>query len=291
MTDEIISKVGEGAGLSRRTVMKGAAWSVPVVMVATAAPAMASSPGFVDFLGTACKYPGNSNKDYPKAYKFDMVSNNSQPFPVLIVVKAFSVSGANLQGKQYLDIVPAQGSTTCAPTCTPDLTGAMEDLGQLPAVLCVPANGTVYWQAITGRFGDSANSQVTITFDVYRADGAGACVPVVTADTSSSSPATPPCADILPTLTAVDPTSGSAAGSTLVTITGTNFSGWDTVSVFFGAAGDAAAAATSVTVVNGTTITCVSPARPAGVYPITVLVQTNEGFSYSVSLPNAYTFS
>ena len=33
------------AGISRRTIAKGAAWAVPVVAVAAAAPAMAASGG------------------------------------------------------------------------------------------------------------------------------------------------------------------------------------------------------------------------------------------------------
>lgn len=47
------------SAVSRRTVVKGAAWSVPVVMVAAAAPALAASPTerapiyFTDF-GTGC---------------------------------------------------------------------------------------------------------------------------------------------------------------------------------------------------------------------------------------------
>ena len=32
------------SGISRRTVVKGTAWAVPAVVVATAAPAMAASP-------------------------------------------------------------------------------------------------------------------------------------------------------------------------------------------------------------------------------------------------------
>lgn len=48
-------------GISRRTLVKGTAWAVPAVAVASAAPAMAAS-GTVTFenLSSACKLPGAS---------------------------------------------------------------------------------------------------------------------------------------------------------------------------------------------------------------------------------------
>lgn len=67
-------------GVSRRTLAKGAAWSVPAVAVAAAAPAYAKSgpAATLEYVG-ACKFPGNScaraNKGY--AFAFD-VTNTSQ---------------------------------------------------------------------------------------------------------------------------------------------------------------------------------------------------------------------
>ena len=58
-----------------------------------------------------------------------------------------------------------------------------------------------------------------------------------------------------PTVTSLSPTSGSTAGGTLVTITGTGFTG--ATAVDFGAT-----AATNLTVVNDTSITADSPAGP-----------------------------
>lgn len=45
----------------RRTVAKGIAWTVPVVAVATAAPAFAASCETFTFGGGSCKCPGNSS--------------------------------------------------------------------------------------------------------------------------------------------------------------------------------------------------------------------------------------
>ena len=63
-------------------------------------------------------------------------------------------------------------------------------------------------------------------------------------------------AAVAPTVTGLSPTTGPQAGGTLVTITGTSFTG--ATAVDFGAN-----AATNVTVVNDTTITADSPAGTA----------------------------
>ena len=68
-----------------------------------------------------------------------------------------------------------------------------------------------------------------------------------------------------PTITTITPGTGTSLGGTTVTITGTNFVG--TPSVKFGTA-----SATSVTLVNGTTITAVSPAGTPGPTAISVIV-------------------
>ncbi|MGE3076519.1 MAG: IPT/TIG domain-containing protein [Dehalococcoidia bacterium] len=80
-----------------------------------------------------------------------------------------------------------------------------------------------------------------------------------------------------PTVTSVSPTTGSPAGGTLVTITGTNFTG--ATSVTFGGT-----AATSYTVVNSTTISAVTPAHTAGT--VDVIVTTPTGLSANTSADN-----
>ena len=66
-----------------------------------------------------------------------------------------------------------------------------------------------------------------------------------------------------PTVSSVSPNSGSTAGGTAVTITGTNFASGATVT--FGAA-----AATNVVVVSSTSITATTPAGTAGAVTVTV---------------------
>jgi len=82
-----------------------------------------------------------------------------------------------------------------------------------------------------------------------------------------------------PTLTGVNPVTGSIAGGTSVTLTGTNFLGPCTVD-FGGAAG------TAVAVLSSTTITVTTPAHAAG--PVTVTVNCGGG---GASLPGGFTFN
>ncbi len=71
-----------------------------------------------------------------------------------------------------------------------------------------------------------------------------------------------------PTVTGISPNSGSTAGGTSVTITGTGFTGATGVTL-------GGAAATAVTVVGATSITCTTPAGSAG--PASVVVTTPGG--------------
>jgi hypothetical protein len=82
-----------------------------------------------------------------------------------------------------------------------------------------------------------------------------------------------------PTITGIAPTSGSDAGGTAVTITGTGFLAGATVK--FGGT-----AATNVSVVSATSITATTPAHASGAVDVVV---TNTD-SKSATLPQAFTF-
>ena len=78
----------------------------------------------------------------------------------------------------------------------------------------------------------------------------------------------------MPTVGAVSPSTGPAAGGTSVTITGTHLYG--ATGVKFGLT-----AATSVVVVSDTQITCTAPAHAVGVVDVTVV--TPAGTSLDVT--------
>ncbi len=83
-----------------------------------------------------------------------------------------------------------------------------------------------------------------------------------------------------PTVTSINPTTGVTTGGTAVTITGTGFLSEATVKV-------GGTAATSVTVVNATTITATTPAHAAGAASVVVTNTDNK----SGTLTNGYTFT
>ena len=83
-----------------------------------------------------------------------------------------------------------------------------------------------------------------------------------------------------PTVTMVGPNSGSTAGGTPVSLTGTNFTGATAVS--FGGT-----AATNFVVNSATSITATSPARAAGAVNVTV---TTSGGTSATSAANTYTY-
>ncbi len=82
-----------------------------------------------------------------------------------------------------------------------------------------------------------------------------------------------------PTVTAVNPASGSTAGGTAVTVTGTAFVAGATVT--FGGI-----AASLVSVLSASSLTCLTPAHAAGAVDVAV---TNPG-NQSGLLPAGYTY-
>jgi hypothetical protein len=168
------------SGISRRTVVKGAAWSVPAIAVAGAAPAMAVSGGLVSFTGQACKLPGNSTNNL-KSYRFDMVSVNplhGDYGDVIIVVTSFTFNGVQAQNVT----IDLTSGTECQTNCG--------DLGGLDQ-LCISDDSTITWQAIVGPYADSRNGEATITYDVYDAT---TCDLLLSDQQTTSGPLnTPPC--------------------------------------------------------------------------------------------------
>jgi large repetitive protein len=126
------------------------------------------------------------------------------------------------------------------------LGGTTIDIGQ---DIAVDGSGNAY---ITGYTGSADFPTTAGAFD--RSYGGGGWYDVF----AVRSPMLP-----LPLLTSISPASGSTAGGTSVTITGTGFNG--ATDVLFGAT-----AGTSLTVVSDTTITIISPAHTTGTVDVTV---------------------
>ncbi|WP_197081923.1 IPT/TIG domain-containing protein, partial [Silvibacterium bohemicum] len=149
----------------------------------------------------------------------------------------------------------------------------------------VTITGTNFATGATVKFGTAAATNVvvvsatTITATTP-AGSAGASTVTVTVNGQSGSLTGGFTYIGQPTVSSVSPNNGPTAGGTAVTITGTNFATGATVTI-------GGAAATSVVVVNSTTITATTPAGSAGASTVTV---TNVG-SQSGSLASGFTYS
>jgi len=93
------------SGVSRRTVVKGAAWAVPAITVASAVPAVASSGEFLTLTGSGCKQPGNSQSNY-KGYVFKLTASNTTSSPVTITITSVFLGANNLGPVTVLNLNP-----------------------------------------------------------------------------------------------------------------------------------------------------------------------------------------
>jgi uncharacterized protein (TIGR03382 family) len=167
----------------------------------------------------------------------------------------------------------------------PALTGIAPTHGPVQGGTLVTLTGTDFQPGASVRFGGVPAFAVTVTSPttataVTNANAAGAVdVQLVNPDTQSSTLARAFTYDAAPTLASLSPTSGTTAGGTTVTLTGTGFLAG--VAVLFGSD-----AATSVTVVSPTQLTAITPVRPVGVVSVTVRNLDNQ----SAELARAYRF-
>jgi phosphatidylserine/phosphatidylglycerophosphate/cardiolipin synthase-like enzyme len=194
----------------------------------------------------------------------------------------------------------ANGFTYNAPSApAPTVSTVSPTSGTTAGGTAVTITGTNFVSGATISFGGTTASNINVTNSttitaMTPAHAAGAVNVVVTnPDTQSGSLTngftyTTPSAPA-PTVSAVTPNSGTTAGGTAVTITGTNFVSGATVS--FGGA-----AAAGVNVTNPTTITATTPAHAAGAVNVVVINPDTQsgtltgGFTYTGAAPSLPTF-
>jgi len=160
----------------------------------------------------------------------------------------------------------AAGGTAVTLTGTGFLAGATVSLGGTPATGVTVVNST----SITAT--TPAHAAGTVSVVVTNSDTQSGTLTQGFTFTAVSNPT--------PTLTAISPASGTAAGGTAVTITGTGFLAGATVIM-------GGTPATGVTVVNSTSITAITPAHDAGT--VDVVVSNTE--QHAGTLPNGYTYT
>ena len=167
----------------------------------------------------------------------------------------------------------------------PTVSSVSPNSGSTAGGTAVTITGTNFAAGATVTFGRTAATNVVVVSGttITATTPAGSAGPVtvtVTVSGQSGSLANGFSYVLPPTVSSVSPNSGSTAGGTAVTITGTNFAAGATVT--FGGT-----AATNVAVVNSTTITATTPAGSAGAVTVAV---TNPG-TQSGSLANGFTYA
>jgi hypothetical protein len=166
----------------------------------------------------------------------------------------------------------------------PTVTSVSPNTGTTAGGTSVTITGTNFASGATVTFGSNAATNVVVVSGTQitattPAGSAGAVTVTVTnPGVPSGSLASGFTYVVVPTVGSVSPNSGTTAGGTAVTITGTNFASGATVT--FGSN-----AATNVVVVSGTQITATTPAGSAGAVTVTVTVNGQAG-----SLTNGFTY-
>ncbi|MCU0249425.1 MAG: IPT/TIG domain-containing protein [Vicinamibacterales bacterium] len=162
---------------------------------------------------------------------------------------------------------PTAGGTAVAISGANFSAGAAVTIGGVAATAVTFVSSTSI-QATTGAHAAGA-ADVTVTVDGRSSTLASAFTYVTL----------PP-----PTISGISPSSGSTAGGTTVTLTGTNFASGATLTI-------GGVAATGVTALSATSLRAVTGPRAAGVADVVVAVGTQSAtlaraFTYSVPAPN-----
>jgi hypothetical protein len=92
-------------GMSRRAMIAATAWTVPAIVIATSAPAMAASPG-VFVISSGCKHPGGSQNPFNKEYHFVLTIKNTTGANVTVTLLSALKSGIPANFSVGAGIVP-----------------------------------------------------------------------------------------------------------------------------------------------------------------------------------------
>ena len=196
----------------------------------------------------------------------------------MVVTNSDGQAGTLTSGYTYVVINPAPTVTSISPTS-----------GTTSGGTAVNISGTGFLSGATVSVGGTTATGVTVvnstTITATTAAHAAGAVSVVVTNTDGKSGTlttgyTYVVINPAPTVTSISPPSGTTAGGTAVSITGTGFLAGATVKL-------GGTAATGVTVVNSTTISATAPAHAAGA--VSVIVTNTD--SQSGTLAGGYTYT
>jgi hypothetical protein len=126
-----------GTQISRRTVARGVAWSAPIAVMATAAPAFATSPTppvIVSQCGVACKHPGSGQNDKAYHFTFCFKATAAGVDGNLVTVSTMLIGNdcrPAFIGQNNKDLTVLPGQTVCAYVDAPFFTESSSDTGVL----------------------------------------------------------------------------------------------------------------------------------------------------------------
>lgn len=147
-------------GISRRTLAKGMAWSVPAVVVASAVPAYAASPVVpppVKLTGRSCKIPGGSvSSDWKDGAVYETVLTNTTNTPQTFKITSFQRGSVSQPGSQVA-VVKLSSAPNSVGCCT-NLVSA--------GTFTVPANSTGTYVFVTRDWGSSGSGTLTVGFEI-----------------------------------------------------------------------------------------------------------------------------
>jgi hypothetical protein len=227
------------------------------------------------------------------AVKFG-TTKNITPLTVVSDTRITVKSPAHAAGTVNVRVTTPVGTSTVVAgdrftyTPRPTVTSISPTKGPLSGNTLVTITGTGFTGATAVRFGGSAGTNRTVVSatQITVRSPAHAAGPVDIRVTTPGGTSTIAAGDkftyvAAPTITNISPASGPRAGGTLVTITGTGFTGATAVK-FGGSAGS------SRTVVSATQITVRSPAHAAGTVDIRV---TTPGGTSAVAAGDRFTYT
>ena len=192
------------------------------------------------------------------------------------IASSTSITTVSPAGTGVVDVTVTVASVTSPITPAdeftygPTVTGLAPPFGPASGGTTVNIIGTGFTGATSVNFGTAQVTDITInnanSITVVSPPGNGVVDVTVTAngETSPPTPADQFTYPVLPAVTSINPTSGTAAGGTLVTITGTGFTG--ATAVDFGTNNPA----TNLTVLSDDSVTADSPPG-SGVVDVTVM--------------------
>ncbi len=194
----------------------------------------------------------------------------------------FKIDGDAARGDRDVTVTTPDGTSNALPftiteavTPAPGLTGVSPTSGSTLGGLTVTLTGTSLTGATAVTFGGVAAGALTVVnattvTATTPAHAAGAVDVAITTPGGTATRASSFTYLLLPTITSLAASSGTASGGTGITVTGTNLTG-ATGLTFDGVA------ATSVNVVNSTTVTAVTPAHAAGAVDVVVTTGSGSG--------------